>query len=40
MDTAEIDFGFVGCGVFEGGRLEVILPVLIAEFKLGEHFLL
>jgi hypothetical protein len=40
VDTVEIDFGFIGGGVFEGGRLEVILPVLIAKFKLRELFLL
>jgi hypothetical protein len=40
VDTVEVDFGFIGGGVFEGGRLEVILPVLIAKFKLRELFLL
>jgi len=35
VDTVEIDFRFIGGGVFEGWRLKVILPVLITKFKLG-----
>ena len=35
VNAVKIDFGFIRGRMLDVGRLEVIFPVLVAEFKLG-----
>ena len=40
VNAVNIDFGFIRGGMLDVGRLEVIFPVLVAQFKLRQFILL